>query len=421
MPAFTIIADDLTGACDTGAVFARAGWRTLVVLDMQRDRTAVSDDVDVLVYSTESRHLPVAQAIAVVEHAAQRVKQNRLKPRPPESPISTLQSQLGVWAYKKIDSTLRGHPGEELAALMGALDVEQALVAPAFPAQGRITLNAQLLVDGQPLSATPFASDVTSGDLRTVFKNDFCAVHGIGLDAVRAGVMVVAQCMRAQPGILLADAQTDDDLVTLASAAQKVGIRLLCGSAGLARALTRVVGTHYTANEAAEPVGPFLVIAGSRNAATVRQIEATRVSGTAVIDVPPEFGQPNVHHIESQSLVARQAQAVITAGRDAIVTAAAMELSPLGKDVIAHRLGAMAAQVLAGVTPGTLVLTGGDIATAVCAALGANGITLLGELQPGIAFGRLADGAYAGLCVVTKAGGFGRAESLLEIIRGIGD
>ncbi|HEY3288819.1 MAG TPA: four-carbon acid sugar kinase family protein [Anaerolineae bacterium] len=482
-PAITIIADDLTGACDTGAVFAQAGWRTLVLLAPESSPVAASGDIDVLVYTTESRYLPVEQASAAVAHIAGRViatsqsqssplqspsfaasaisgdadednrlkprapespvsllqsssfaasaisghadEDNRLKPRPPESPISTLQSQLGVWVYKKIDSTLRGHPCEELAALMDALKIKQALVAPAFPAQGRTTLNAQLIVDGQPHSAATLVDDVPSGDLRLVFRNEHYAMQTVGLDVVRAGVRTVAEWMCAQPGILMADAQTDDDLITLASAAQVAGIRLLCGSAGLARALAQVIGARrvaqQSANVIARPVSPFLVMAGSRNPATLKQIETARGSGVAVINLPAEFGQPDKPYSAALDHVSAQVKAVIAAGRDVIVTTAALELSPLGKDVIAHRLGEIAAQVLTGVRPGTLVLTGGDIAASVCAALGAHGITLLGELQPGIAFGSLSDGAYDGLRVVTKAGGFGRAESLLEIIRGMGD
>ncbi len=48
-----------------------------------------------------------------------------------------------------------------------------------------------------------------------------------------------------------------------------------------------------------------------------------------------------------------------------------------------------------------LVLTGGDIATAVCAALGAGTLWLQGEVQPGIAVDR------AGQLIVLAEGGFG--------------
>ena len=51
MPQILIIADDLTGAADSGAAFANAGWLTLVILDP----TTQTPEGDVLVVSTESR------------------------------------------------------------------------------------------------------------------------------------------------------------------------------------------------------------------------------------------------------------------------------------------------------------------------------------------------------------------------------
>ena len=56
------------------------------------------------------------------------------------------------------------------------------------------------------------------------------------------------------------------------------------------------------------------------------------------------------------------------------------------------------------------------IAAAVCAALGAHTLRLRGELQPGVALGELADGAQAGLPVVTKAGGFGGERAIADIL-----
>ncbi|MGH7267274.1 MAG: nucleotide-binding domain containing protein, partial [Candidatus Rokuibacteriota bacterium] len=65
--------------------------------------------------------------------------------------------------------------------------------------------------------------------------------------------------------------------------------------------------------------------------------------------------------------------------------------------------------------PATLLLTGGETAASVCRALGATGLALRGELEPGLAVAALADGPFAGLVVVTKAGGFGDAETLARI------
>ncbi len=65
---------------------------------------------------------------------------------------------------------------------------------------------------------------------------------------------------------------------------------------------------------------------------------------------------------------------------------------------------------------GGLFLTGGETALAVCRALGATEIDILGELEAGIPWGRLAGGIAPGLQVVTKAGGFGRSDSLVHVL-----
>src|SRR5439155_24977439 len=106
-----------------------------------------------------------------------------------------------TWVYKKIDSVLRGHPGAELA---GVLDVYggRALVAPAFPAQGRTTRHGVQLVHGAPVE--PFG-----GDVRMALGEaaDRCDIH---------------------------DAATDADLAKVAQQAAQQGYRVWCGTAGLA-------------------------------------------------------------------------------------------------------------------------------------------------------------------------------------------
>ena len=59
-----VIADDFTGALDTGVQFAVNGIRTRVVVDPKTDLTGC--EADVLVVDTETRHLPPEEAAAVV-------------------------------------------------------------------------------------------------------------------------------------------------------------------------------------------------------------------------------------------------------------------------------------------------------------------------------------------------------------------
>jgi uncharacterized protein YgbK (DUF1537 family) len=61
------------------------------------------------------------------------------------------------------------------------------------------------------------------------------------------------------------------------------------------------------------------------------------------------------------------------------------------------------------------MLTGGETAIAVLRALEAHGLRLSGQLEPGLALGTLAGGPFDGLAVLTKAGGFGDADTLVRV------
>ncbi|HET6317500.1 MAG TPA: four-carbon acid sugar kinase family protein, partial [Chloroflexota bacterium] len=114
-----ILADDFTGACDAAAPFAAAGASTLVTLGLPAEWPA---GADVLAVDLDARAASDLEARRRMAEAAARLR---------------TEAQLFV----KIDSTLRG----PVAALIeGALEgslARHAVVAPAFPEQGRVYVN----------------------------------------------------------------------------------------------------------------------------------------------------------------------------------------------------------------------------------------------------------------------------------------
>ena len=94
-----VIADDLTGAADTGIAFALAGVPTFVAFG-ERNPPAGSR---VVAFDTDSRALAADAAAARASAAATRAC---------ERGVRTI--------YKKIDSTLRGNVGAEAAAILRA-------------------------------------------------------------------------------------------------------------------------------------------------------------------------------------------------------------------------------------------------------------------------------------------------------------
>jgi len=373
-PRLLILADDLTGAADTAGQFAAAGLATLVCFS-----PAAATSAEVLSLSTHSRHLSPKDAAQAQRRA-----------------LAGLGG-IGTWIYKKIDSTLRGQPAVELWAVMDTLGIERALVAPAFPSQGRTTVGGRQLVEGQPLEQTAFGGN---SDLLQVFAAAGPLVGHLDLEAVRGEGL--AELLTAE-GIHVADAAGDEDLRSLARAAAAAGVRLLCGSAGLARALREsgLLGEGMGSPAlSAAPAGPALVVAGSRHSRTAEQVLELGSTGALVLGLGER--------------VVEQAAAVLGEGRNVVL--GTMGLAPGDPEEVAACLARTTGEILCRSRAGGLVLTGGDIALAVCAVLGGTGLWLRGEVEAGIPWGLLSGGAWEGMRVVTKAGGFGGDRSLVGAV-----
>ncbi|WP_281352852.1 four-carbon acid sugar kinase family protein [Anaerocolumna sedimenticola] len=61
-----IIADDFTGALDTGVQFAASGTATRVITNRDYDYRQADEDVSVLVMDAETRHLDSGKAYEIV-------------------------------------------------------------------------------------------------------------------------------------------------------------------------------------------------------------------------------------------------------------------------------------------------------------------------------------------------------------------
>ncbi|HBH01351.1 MAG TPA: hypothetical protein DDZ42_05400 [Candidatus Rokubacteria bacterium] len=252
--ALTILADDLTGACDSGALLAGRAAVPVTVWPAGRAAGAVS------VVDTESRGLGAAEAAARVERA-----------------VAAARGAGGAW-FKKIDSTLRGPVGAEIGALLRAAGVAGALVTPAFPAERRVVQDGVLRVDGAA------AAHVVE-TLRPALDRP---VACLPLAQVRAGPAALAARLRRLTGtVAVADAETEQDLAALVDAALAAGpaAPLLAGSAGLAGALARRLGLAGPP-PALPPGGRWLVVAGSRHPATHAQVAAARRAGLEVLAAP---------------------------------------------------------------------------------------------------------------------------------------
>ena len=356
--ALTILADDLTGACDTGALFA-AKHPVPVTVWPRAPVPAAARAVD-----TETRAL---DGPAAAQRAAEAVA---------AAPAARI--------FKKIDSTLRGHVGPEVDALIGATGATGVLLSPAFPARGRTVIERMLMIDGVPITETAFQRDPDlprsdTGNvvdiLRPVLDRPLA---WIPLDQVRAGVdALAARLVRLRGTVAIADAEIDADLTALVDAALAVEPSpLLVGSAGLARALAARLGLLIE-RVALPCASRWLIVAGSRHPSTRRQIETARAAGLRVV--------------------------------------AASEHPESDRRTVAARLAAEAMRALEQERFDLVAVTGGDTAISLFEALGAERFDLVGPPAPGLAFGWLRSPIHPDLPVVTKAGSFGAPDLFVSL------
>ena len=213
-----LVADDLTGACDSAAPFLSEGRVLVSIWPAFVPETSAA----CLAISTETRD-------GTAEEARDRSRQA----------VHLLLTAGASRIFRKVDSRLRGHLREELA---GALDAwpGRCLLAPALPAEGRLTVGGRQLVDGAAL------------DVATLLD---------GLERVE-----------------IRDAATDGDLLAVAAEVEAGRELMPAGTAGLAAALAHgsAAGPGWPA--CARPLG----LVGSKTGVSAAQVETAVAAGWTV-------------------------------------------------------------------------------------------------------------------------------------------
>ncbi|BBV04916.1 hypothetical protein BML2531_26920 [Providencia rettgeri] len=264
-----VIADDFTGANDTGVQFAKKHARTEILLDNTQKHSWFAD---VVVLNTESR--------ALNAQVASENLRNSLKP--------FLSQKDKPVIYKKIDSTFRGNIGAEIETIMSETGLKLAIVAAAIPAAGRVTLNGECLVHGKALIETEFASDpktpIVSSRIQTILhQQTTLPVIEVNLDQIRSGRFATWLQAQAptQGSIIVTDAENDEDLALIAEAVFSIDQPcLLVGAAGFANALPENIFMDKKQGL------PLFIVAGSMSSATIEQVNYAQTHCDAsVIDV----------------------------------------------------------------------------------------------------------------------------------------
>jgi uncharacterized protein YgbK (DUF1537 family) len=355
-----IVADDLTGALDTAAPLVPLASP----LPVFWERGPSLSTAESFALDTESRDADVSGA-------------------------EWLDSFAGAdLAYKKIDSLLRGNTAREITLCLGSGRFRSAVIAPAFPAQQRITKGGRQYWRAE--AALPWQA--VGCDLAAELGRSGAPVRlAASADALAGG------------GSFLCDAATEAELTAVVDAGRRLEPPVLwCGSAGLARALAGA--PRPSSPSPLEP--PLLLVIGSHHPVTLAQIEALAAHAPeALIRVPP--GAPVAPAIRSVG------EALARHGRAALVIALADGTGPTVARPVFDRILGHAGRKLP--SPRSLIVTGGATLRRLVQVLGAEALLVDGEPLPGIARSHLQGGRWPGCEVISKSGAFGDPGLLIRL------
>jgi uncharacterized protein YgbK (DUF1537 family) len=253
--------------------------------------------------------------------------------------------------FKKIDSRLKGN----IAAELDAITYARSLVIPAIPAFDRWTRHGKL--------------------------------GGFGVDEP---IDIAARLGRHAIAAAIPDTATQADI----ESALAIAHDLLVGARSAAEAVAQEMAPDATLSEPSVRSSTCYCVIGSTDPITLAQLDRLResVAGLTYVAAPNGAGPKDLRSASGFTIIQAVAGAI---GADASSVASAL----------ARTLARCEPQ------PGSLlVLSGGATAQAVLAHLNIDVLDVIGEIMPGLP---VVQGG--GLTVVTKSGGFGNGETLVQL------
>lgn len=400
MNRYLIVADDFTGANDTGVQLKRRGVPTSVVFSSEFIASEGS-----FVLDTESRALGPEEAAAAVRAGLKGVD----------------LTAFGR-VMKKVDSTLRGSVAAEIKAVDQLYGSELVVFAPALPDLGRTTVGGVHLLKGIPITRTELAKDpktpVTEDNITKLLEAVYDEpVTHISEDQVSAGEIDFSAGR-----VFTCDSATNADLRSVIQAAAATGKRTLwVGTAAMA--------DHLLGVEVDVP--PALAVVASVSAVSREQVNFAAGEGIPLVSVPiPELltGEQKMETYVAQTVT------LLKEGKDAILASSAScnraeldrsvavgeKLNMTREQVSGYTqmvMGKMTKAILEQTPISGMFLTGGDTALGFFMEARSLGSSIVTEIAVGIPMMRLSGGPFAGLKVVTKAGAFGKEDAITFALR----
>ncbi len=421
-----IIADDLTGANDTSLQFFIQGCKTQVSFgeDLSIDENLKTE---VFAMSTESRNVSPQIAVERVKKASENI----------------LKEYNFEYIYKKIDSVLRGNIALEIITILETLNLDAAIIYPAFPNEGRTTIGGYHLVKGVPLQRTEVSRDpacpILESNIVNLLRNQIpedkkIEVDLISLDTVMKGagpiLTKINELISKGKKLIVADAVSTTDLEQISLAVTKSSYRILpCGSAGAAQALSKIWYPDVSdnvLNSPEIPQLPKLIVSGSATDLTASQIKRLQenddIDNTYFIAIKPEnifsddyeeIAQRIINNLNKENTVIVHSSRLIENPDE--LNSLLIENEITKESFISKICDYLAAitRIVIAQKQAILITVGGETSYKCCRSIGSKNLQIIDTVAPAIPLGV----DHKGQFIVTKSGNLGTQNTLIDIIK----
>ena len=404
-----VIADDFTGALDTGVQFAEKGMKTKVLSCFPADGQALDRlQAQVLVMDAQTRHLEGNEAYWKVWELVRQAK------------------EAGIpYIYKKTDSGLRGNIGKELEAALMASGEQYLTFIPALPSMDRITVGGIHYVEGIPIHETAFGRDpfepVVSAKVADLFPH-------AAVKTVLYGEKDHYERGRDKE-IGIFDAASEEQIRRITKDLMKQNrLGVMAGCAGFASVLADFLKPEKEGEE--PPIIPdkLFILCGSINEITRRQIEYGEKRGMKRVAMTPaqQFTPGYLHSEEGKGWLGRLKEDC-EAGITCMVETGISDMEKVARYrqenhipldearvTISKTLGEVLKQLMEMGLKATFMIIGGDTLAAFIKASGCSEISIYRELEPGTVLSSVRVKGKE-QWIISKSGGFGNQELLMSV------
>jgi len=417
-----IIADDFTGALDTGVQFAAKGIKTRVVTSASYDLRRLDPSVQVLVIDAETRHLPQQKAYDIVYDIAKRA------------------ADLNIpYLYKKTDSALRGNIGSELTAMMDAAEGKTLSFIPAYPKMKRRTKEGIHYIDGVPVNESVFGKDplepVTCSYIPQIIKSQSQVKVRAGVSAKNVGKQSVLEKRitegnKNEPEIIVWDAETDNELEKVGSHLYETGqMYLTAGCAGFAAVLPKLFGLNQSEIQEKKLTPKLMVICGSINPITEAQLDHAenhgffryRLNMDEMLGKDYWLSSSGQHKLDRWRKILEQQSCMILDSNDMTGWESIENYiidNGLNKKEISFQIAASYGHILKALIDGglesTIMIIGGDTLLGCMEELKIKEMEPVCELASGVVLSEFFLGSRM-YQVISKSGGFGEETLITEL------